>query len=75
MSGDTTMVPGASRGSSYALQQLLRAFNTNATSWIGLVTFLAAAGCGATENGAQGVQGVPGTPGAPVPTAGSSARG
>src|SRR5260221_1098845 len=29
------------RGSSYALQQLLRAFNANATSWIGLVTFLA----------------------------------
>src|SRR5436305_15221194 len=29
------------RGSSYALQQLARAFNANATSWIGLVTFLA----------------------------------
>src|SRR5258708_38386783 len=28
-------------GPSYALQQLLRAFNANATSWIGLVTFLA----------------------------------
>src|SRR6266404_836157 len=28
------------RGSSYALQQLARAFNANATSWIGLITFL-----------------------------------
>ena len=34
-------VPGRTRGSSYALQQLIRAFNANATSWIGLVTFLA----------------------------------
>src|SRR5260221_37814 len=29
------------RGSSYALHQLARAFNANAPSWIGLVTFLA----------------------------------
>ncbi len=28
------------RGSSYALQQLARAFNANATSWIGLITFV-----------------------------------
>jgi len=40
MNGETTLAPGASRGSSYALQQLVRAFNANATSWIGLVTFL-----------------------------------
>jgi len=40
MSGEAVTAPGAARGSSYALQQLLRAFNTNATSWIGLVTFL-----------------------------------
>jgi peptide/nickel transport system permease protein len=30
----------APRASSYALQQIYRAFNANATSWIGLVTFL-----------------------------------
>jgi peptide/nickel transport system permease protein len=40
MSGNTTAALGASRGSSYALQQLVRAFNANATSWIGLVVFL-----------------------------------
>ena len=33
------MAPARAR-SSYALQQLVRAFNANATSWIGLVTFL-----------------------------------
>ena len=36
----TAMIPDTPRVSSYALQQLARAFNANATSWIGLVTFL-----------------------------------
>ena len=40
MSGNATLGTGAPRASSYALQQLVRAFNANATSWIGLVTFL-----------------------------------
>ena len=40
MSDRAEKAPQVSRGSSYALQQLVRAFSTNATSWIGLVTFL-----------------------------------
>ena len=40
MNGGTITTLGAARGSSYALQQLVRAFNANATSWIGLVTFI-----------------------------------
>ena len=35
-----TVVSGAPRASSYVLQQVVRAFSANATSWIGLVTFL-----------------------------------
>ena len=37
MSADSVVLR---RGSSYAFQQLARAFNANATSWIGLIAFL-----------------------------------
>ena len=40
MTSETATVTVAARSSSYALQQLVRAFNANATSWIGLVIFL-----------------------------------
>ena len=37
MNSNATVVP---RASSYVLQQVVRAFSANATSWVGLVTFL-----------------------------------
>lgn len=40
MSAPTTVAADAPRASSYLLQQVARAFSANATSWVGLVTFL-----------------------------------
>ena len=40
MNNPTTLAPAAPRASSYVLQQAVRAFSANATSWVGLVIFL-----------------------------------